>query len=98
MLRDSGVRDSTITSNNGGVDGWGLGLLLEKHQMKKMISSYVGENAEFERQFLAGELEIEFCPHVRRGRWPNGREREEREFQDSKRPAPSSVTVPPAVS
>jgi 3-oxoacid CoA-transferase subunit A len=62
VLRDSGVRDSTITSNNGGVDGWGLGLLLEKHQMKKMISSYVGENAEFERQFLAGELEIEFCP------------------------------------
>src|SRR5579863_6841424 len=61
-LRDSGVRDLTIASNNAGVDGWGLGLLLERHQVKKMISSYVGENAEFERQFLAGELEVEFCP------------------------------------
>jgi 3-oxoacid CoA-transferase subunit A len=61
-LRDSGVRDLTIASNNAGVDGWGLGLLLERHQVKKMISSYVGENAEFERQFLAGELDVEFCP------------------------------------
>jgi len=61
-LRDSGVRHLTIASNNAGVDGWGLGLLLERHQIKKMISSYVGENAEFERQFLAGELEVEFCP------------------------------------
>ncbi len=61
-LRDTGVRDLTIASNNAGVDGWGLGLLLERHQIKKMISSYVGENAEFERQFLAGELEVEFCP------------------------------------
>lgn len=61
-LRDSGVRDLTIASNNAGVDGWGLGLLLERHQVKKMISSYVGENAEFERQFLTGELEVEFCP------------------------------------
>src|SRR5215469_7027248 len=61
-LRDSGVRNLTIASNNAGVDGAGLGLLLETHQIKKMISSYVGENAEFERQFLAGEIEVEFCP------------------------------------
>src|ERR1700739_2049683 len=61
-LRDTGVRDLTIASNNAGVDGWGLGLLLESRQIKKMISSYVGENAEFERQFLSGELEVEFCP------------------------------------
>jgi len=61
-LRDSGVRNLTIASNNAGVDGWGLGLLLETRQIKKMISSYVGENAEFERQFLNGELEVEFCP------------------------------------
>src|SRR5271166_7110984 len=54
-LRDSGVRDLTIASNNAGVDGYGLGLLLETRQIKKMISSYVGENAEFERQFLSGE-------------------------------------------
>src|ERR1700739_3886431 len=60
--RDTGVRDLTIASNNAGVDGWGLGLLLETRQIKKMISSYVGENAEFERQFLAGELELEFNP------------------------------------
>src|ERR1700739_1090055 len=60
--RDTGVRDLTIASNNAGVDGWGLGLLLETRQIKKMISSYVGENAEFERQFLSGELEVEFCP------------------------------------
>lgn len=61
-VRDSNVRDLTIASNNAGIDDWGLGLLLRKRQVKKMISSYVGENAEFERQFLAGELEIEFCP------------------------------------
>ena len=61
-LRDSGVRDLTIASNNAGVDDWGLGLLLQTRQVKKMISSYVGENNEFERQFLAGELEVEFCP------------------------------------
>src|SRR5271166_2014847 len=61
-LRDSGVRDLTIASNNAGVDGWGLGVLLETRQIKKMISSYVGENAEFERQFLTGELEVEFSP------------------------------------
>src|SRR4029079_9438411 len=61
-LRDSGVKDITVVSNNAGVDGWGLGLLLETKQIKKMISSYVGENKEFARQFLAGELELEFNP------------------------------------
>src|ERR1035437_698761 len=61
-LRETGARNLTIARNNAGVDGWGLGLLLETHQVKKMISSYVGENIEFERQFLAGELEVEFCP------------------------------------
>jgi len=61
-LRDTGVRNLTVASNNAGVDGWGLGQLLETHQIKKMISSYVGENAEFERQFLEGELEVEFSP------------------------------------
>jgi len=61
-LRDSGVRNLTIASNNAGVDDHGLGLLLATRQIKKMISSYVGENAEFERQFLSGELEVEFCP------------------------------------
>ena len=61
-LRDSGVRDLTVASNNAGVDGCGLGLLLETRQIRKMISSYVGENAEFERQFLSGELEVEFSP------------------------------------
>jgi len=61
-LRDSGVRDLTVISNNAGVDGFGLGLLLETRQIRKMISSYVGENKEFERQYLAGELELEFTP------------------------------------
>jgi 3-oxoacid CoA-transferase subunit A len=61
-LRDSGVKGLTIASNNAGVDDWGLGLLLQNRQVKKMISSYVGENAEFERQYLSGELEVEFCP------------------------------------
>ncbi len=61
-LRDSGARDLTIASNNAGVDDWGLGLLLQTRQVRKMISSYVGENVEFERQFLQGELEVEFCP------------------------------------
>ena len=61
-LRDSGVKDLTVISNNAGVDGFGLGKLLETHQIKKMISSYVGENKEFERQYLAGELELEFTP------------------------------------
>lgn len=61
-LRASGVRDLTCVSNNAGVDGFGLGLLLETRQVSKMISSYVGENKEFERQFLNGELELEFTP------------------------------------
>lgn len=61
-LRDSGVKDLTVISNNAGVDGFGLGLLLETRQIRKMISSYVGENKEFERQFLSGELELEFNP------------------------------------
>ncbi|KRA46963.1 CoA transferase subunit A [Pseudoxanthomonas sp. Root630] len=61
-LRDSGAKGLTAISNNAGVDGFGLGLLLETRQIKKMISSYVGENKEFERQFLSGELELEFNP------------------------------------
>jgi len=61
-LRDTGVKDLTCISNNAGVDDFGLGLLLKTRQIKKMVSSYVGENAEFERQFLAGELEVEFNP------------------------------------
>mgnify|MGYP006197771035 CR=1 FL=1 len=61
-LRDSGVKNLTAISNNAGVDGFGLGKLLETRQIKKMISSYVGENKEFERQYLAGELELEFTP------------------------------------
>jgi 3-oxoacid CoA-transferase subunit A len=61
-LRDSGVKNLTAISNNAGVDDFGLGLLLKTRQIKKMIASYVGENKEFERQFLAGELELEFTP------------------------------------
>ncbi len=61
-LRDSGAKGLTVISNNAGVDGFGLGQLLETRQIKKMISSYVGENKEFERQYLAGELELEFTP------------------------------------
>ncbi len=61
-LRDTGVRDLEAVSNNAGVDDWGLGLLLATRQIRKMVSSYVGENAEFERQFMAGELEVEFNP------------------------------------
>ena len=61
-LRDSAVKNLTVISNNAGVDGFGLGQLLETRQIKKMISSYVGENKEFERQYLAGELELEFTP------------------------------------
>lgn len=57
-----GVKGLTCVSNNAGVDDWGLGQLLQTRQVKKMVSSYVGENAEFERQYLAGELEVEFCP------------------------------------
>ena len=61
-LRDSAKRELTVISNNAGVDGFGLGQLLETRQIRKMISSYVGENKEFERQYLAGELELEFTP------------------------------------
>ena len=61
-LRDSGVKDLSVISNNAGVDGFGLGKLLETRQIRKMIASYVGENKEFERQYLAGELELEFTP------------------------------------
>ena len=61
-LRDSGVKDLTVISNNCGVDDFGMGLLLQTKQIKRMVSSYVGENAEFERQFLSGELELEFNP------------------------------------
>src|SRR6201993_3172717 len=61
-LRDSGAKGLTVISNNAGVDGFGLGQLLTTRQIKKMISSYVGENKEFERQYLAGELELEFTP------------------------------------
>jgi 3-oxoacid CoA-transferase subunit A len=61
-LRDTGARNLTVISNNAGVDGFGLGKLLETRQISKMISSYVGENKEFERQYLAGELALEFTP------------------------------------
>lgn len=61
-IRDSGVRDLTLISNNAGVDDFGLGLLLRTRQVRRMIASYVGENREFERQYLAGELEVEFNP------------------------------------
>lgn len=61
-LRDSGASDLTVISNNAGVDGFGLGQLLETRQISKMVSSYVGENKEFERQYLGGELELEFNP------------------------------------
>jgi 3-oxoacid CoA-transferase subunit A len=61
-LKESGAKNLTVISNNAGVDGFGLGKLLETRQIKKMISSYVGENKEFERQYLAGELELEFTP------------------------------------
>jgi len=61
-IREAGTKDITVASNNAGVDGFGLGILLESRQIRKMISSYVGENAEFMRQYLAGELELEFNP------------------------------------
>ena len=61
-IRESGVKDLTFASNNAGIDNEGIGMLLRSRQVKKMISSYVGENKEFERQFLSGELEVEFCP------------------------------------
>ncbi len=61
-IQDSGVQNLTFASNNAGIDNEGIGMLLRSKQVKKMISSYVGENKEFERQFLSGELEVEFCP------------------------------------
>lgn len=61
-LRDSGVKNITCVSNNAGVDDFGLGLLLQTRQIKKMLSSYVGENATFEKQYMSGELDLEFCP------------------------------------
>ncbi len=61
-LRENGVRNLTVISNNCGVDEWGLGILLQNRQIRKMVSSYVGENKEFERQYLAGELEVELVP------------------------------------
>ncbi|MEO0828860.1 MAG: CoA-transferase, partial [Pseudomonadota bacterium] len=61
-IKASGVKGLTFASNNAGVDDFGIGILLQTRQVKKMISSYVGENKEFERQYLAGELEVEFCP------------------------------------
>jgi len=61
-IRDSGVKGLTFCSNNAGIDNEGIGMLLRTQQVKKMISSYVGENKEFERQFLSGELDVEFCP------------------------------------
>jgi len=67
-VRDSGVKNLTVVSNNAGVDGIGLSRLLETRQIKKMISSYVGENKLFAQQYLAGELELEFN---RRARWPS---------------------------
>jgi 3-oxoacid CoA-transferase/3-oxoacid CoA-transferase subunit A len=62
MLAELGIRDLTIVSNNCGVDDFGLGILLRNRQIRKMVSSYVGENKEFERQYLSGELEVELCP------------------------------------
>ena len=61
-IRDAGTKDLTVASNNAGVDDFGLGVLLQTRQVKKMMSSYVGENAEFMRQYLSGELELEFNP------------------------------------
>lgn len=61
-IHDKGTKDLTFASNNAGVDDFGIGILLQTHQVKKMISSYVGENAEFMRQYLSGELELEFAP------------------------------------
>ena len=75
-IQASGVKDLTIASNNAGIDNEGLGRLLRSRQVKKMISSYVGENKEFERQYLAGELEVEFCPQgtlAERCRYREGR-------------------------
>lgn len=72
-LRQQGTKGLTVVSNNCGVDDYGLGLLLRNKQIKRMVSSYVGENKEFERQYLSGELEVELTPQV----WPNQKEHEE---------------------
>ena len=87
-LRDSGVTGLSVISNNAGVDGFGLGKLLETRQIKKMISSYVGENKEFERQYLAGELELEFTP---KAHWPKSCARV---GQASPRSSPKRVWAP----
>ncbi len=86
-IEAAGVKDLTIASNNAGIDGVGLGKLLRSHQVKKMISSYVGENKEFERQYLSGELEVEFCPQ---GRSPNAAGQGARAFRAST-PRPASA-------
>jgi acyl CoA:acetate/3-ketoacid CoA transferase alpha subunit len=64
LLSTPSIRDLTVVSNNAGVDNFGLGLLLKQKQIRRMIASYVGENAEFERQYLQGELEVELTPQV----------------------------------
>ena len=81
-IRDSGVKGLTVISNNAGIDNVGLGVLLETRQIKKMISSYVGENKTFAKQFLAGELEIEFNPQAP---WPSAAAPASR--RSSRRPA-----------
>ncbi len=86
-IQASGVKDLTIASNNAGIDNEGLGKLLRSRQVRKMISSYVGENKEFERQYLSGELEVEFCP---RARSPSAAARAERESPAST-PGPASA-------
>ena len=83
-LVKKGVRGLTCVSNNAGVDDWGLGLLLQTRQIRKMVSSYVGENAEFERQFLSGELEVEFVPQGTLAERMRAEVRESRRF--SRRP------------
>ena len=88
----SGVKDLTIASNNAGIDNEGLGKLLRTRQVRKMISSYVGENKEFERQYLAGELEVEFCPQGHA--WPSGCARAARAFPAST-PRPASAPRSP---
>ncbi len=85
-IREAGVKNLTVVSNNAGIDGAGLGLLLETRQIRKMVSSYVGENKMFADQFLAGELEIEF----RRARWPSASARGAPAFRPSS-PRPASA-------
>jgi hypothetical protein len=93
-LRDSGVKNLTVISNNAGVDGFGLGKLLNTRQIKKMISSYVGENKEFERQYLSGELELEFNPQgTLAERMPGGRRGHSRLLHERPASARSSPTA-----